>query len=201
MIKDLYNWMIQWSGTPAAPYALFLIAFAESSFFPLPPDLLLIPMCLAEPDQAFWYAALCTLGSVLGGGFGLGIGKYGGRPVLQKLIHEDRIAWAEQLYQKYDAWAIGIAGFTPIPYKVFTILAGILRIKLRKLILVSIFSRGARFFLIATLLHYKGELMREFIDKYFNLLSILFVLALLGGFAAVKFLGRKKTATFEEASR
>jgi len=194
MLKDLYNWMIHWAATPFAVPALFFISFAESSFFPLPPDLLLIPMCLANPENSFWYALVCTVGSVLGGVFGLGIGRYGGRPLLKKLVNQKRIDWAEHLYQKYDAWAIGIAGFTPIPYKVFTILAGALHIRVWVLVVVSIISRGGRFFLVATLIYFYGEYANAFIEKYFNLLTIGFIILLVGGFVIMKVFSKRHQA-------
>jgi membrane protein YqaA with SNARE-associated domain len=192
MIKELYNWTIHWAATPFASYALFFIAFAESSFFPLPPDILLIPMCLASPENSFIYAAICTVASVLGGIFGMGLGKFGGRPLVLKLLGYDRIQAVERLYQKYDVWAVGIAGLTPIPYKVFTIAAGIFRIRFLGFVIVSIFSRGARFFIIATLIYFWGEPIKELIDKYFNLLSIGFVVLLVGGFFAVKYITKPK---------
>ena len=191
MIKDLYNWTIQWAGTPFAGWALFFIAFAESSFFPFPPDLLLIPMCLANPENSFYYAGICTLGSSLGGVFGQGIGHFGGRPIARKMFSKDLIARGESLYKKYDKWAIAIAGFTPIPYKVFTILAGILGIRYSTLFIVSLFARGARFFTVATLLYLFGEPISAFIQKYFNILSIVFVVLLLGGFFAIKLFAKK----------
>lgn len=192
MLKDLYNWTIHWSGTPHAMYALFFISLAESSFFPLPPDLLLIPMCLATPHLSFLYALICTVGSVLGGVIGQGIGFYGGRPIVKKLFHQDLIASAENLYKKYDVWALGIAGFTPIPYKVFTILSGILRIRLITLVFVSFLSRGGRFFSVAALIYFFGEPINRFIQNYFNLLSVAFVVLLIGGFLAIKLIGKKR---------
>lgn len=189
-MKALYDWMIHWASTPYSVYALFLISFAESSFFPLPPDLLLIPMCLGNPKQSFFYATVCTIASVLGGVLGVFIGKKGGRPVIQKLFDEKKVAWAENLYQKYDGWAIGIAGFTPIPYKVFTILAGALKVNLKTVVFVSTISRGARFFMIAGLIYYFGKPIQSFIDKYFNLLTIGFVVLLFGGFIVVRLLSR-----------
>lgn len=197
MLKDLYNWMIHWAATPFAVPALFFISLAESSFFPIPPDLLLIPMCLANPQQSFWYATVCTVGSVIGGVIGLGIGRVGGRPILKKLVDQKRIDWAEHLYQKYDVWAIGIAGFTPIPYKVFTILAGALNIKVKVLVIVSIISRGGRFFLVATLLYFYGDTVHAIINKYFNLLTIAFVILLVGGFAVMKFFSKRHSLQSE----
>lgn len=186
MLKDLYDWMIHWAATPHAVPALFFIALAESSFFPLPPDLLLIALCLARPEQAFFYAVVCTVGSVLGGIIGLGIGRYGGRPLVDRVFDRQKILAAEKMYQKYGAWAIGIAGFTPVPYKVFTILSGVLRIRLSVLAAVSVVSRGARFFLVSGLIYFYGVAIQEFINRYFNLLSVVFMFLLVGGFFVIR---------------
>lgn len=192
MLKALYDWTLSWSAHPQAPYALFLVAFAESSFFPIPPDLLLIPMCLAMPEQSFFYALICTVGSVLGGVFGFGIGLYGGRPLMLKVFKHEKVVWIEKLYQKYEAWAIGIAGFSPIPYKIFTIAAGVFRVRLKILIVMSLLSRGARFFIIATLLYFYGVPIKNFIDTYFGWVTLGFVILVVGGFVAIKFMVRKE---------
>lgn len=192
MLKDLYTWVLSFAAVPYASWALFIIAFAESSFFPLPPDILLIAMCLGDPSNAFFYALLCSIGSVLGGVFGYGLGKFGGRPILLKMFSQDKIDGVENLYKRYDSWAIAIAGFTPIPYKIFTIAAGAFRIKLKTLVVVSVFTRSARFFLIAGLIYAFGEPIREFIDKYFNILSVVFVVLLLAGFWAMRFFSKSK---------
>lgn len=194
MLKDLYHWTLSLALLPQAGLALFLLSFAESSFFPLPPDLVLIPMCLAEPKLAFFYAGICTAGSVLGGIFGFAVGRYGGRPILKKLFHEDKINWVEGVYKKYDAMAIGIAGFSPIPYKVFTLAAGAFKIDLKTLIVVSIFARGGRFFLIAALIYFFGEPIKAFIDEYFNVLSLVFAVLLVGGFVAIKIFARRQSS-------
>ena len=192
MVKDLYDWMIQWASTPYASYALFFIAFAESSFFPLPPDLLLIPMCVAQPHMSFVYALICTVGSTLGGGFGYGLGRFGGRPLLRKLFSIEKLDWVEKVYKKYDAWAIGIAGFSPIPYKVFSVSAGVFHIKFMTLMLVSFVARGGRFFLIGGLIYFFGKEIQNFIDRYFNILTIVFTVCLIGGFVAIQWVSKSK---------
>jgi membrane protein YqaA with SNARE-associated domain len=185
-IHNLKDWTVSWAQTDNAVLALFLLAFAESSFFPLPPDILLIVMALNSPDHALFYAMICTLGSALGGAAGYGIGIGGGRPLLKRFVSEEKIRLVHSYFEKYEAWAIGIAGFTPIPYKIFTISAGVFYIDFIKFVLVSFLSRGARFFLVAGLIALFGEYITDFINKYFNLLSILFVVLLVGGFYVVK---------------
>ncbi len=185
-IHEIKDWMLSWSQTDNAVTALFLIAFAESSFFPIPPDILLIVMALNSPDHALFYALICTLGSAAGGALGYGIGIVGGRPILKRFVSDEKVRMVHSYFEKYEAWAIGIAGFTPIPYKLFTISAGVFYIDFIKFVLVSFFSRGARFFLVAGLIALYGEIITKFIEKYFNLLSILFVVLLLGGFYVVK---------------
>ena len=160
IIRKLYNWVIHWAYTPYGFIALFFLALAESSFFPIPPDVLLIALALGAPVKSFRFAALCTLGSVLG----------------------------QEMYRKHDVWFVGLAGFTPIPYKVFTIAAGTFKMDFLRFVIVSAVSRGARFFIVSTLLWRYGQRIRVFIDKYFNLLSILFVIILLAGFIVIKML-------------
>jgi membrane protein YqaA with SNARE-associated domain len=124
MLQNFYHWTLAWAASPHAEWALAIIAFAESSFFPVPPDLLMIPMAAARPENAFFFAFLCTLFSLLGGVFGYWIGQKGGQPILNRFIKRETVLRVEGLFNRYDAWAIGIAGFTPIPYKVFTIASG-----------------------------------------------------------------------------
>ncbi|MDP3979976.1 MAG: YqaA family protein [Chlamydiota bacterium] len=185
-IKDLYHWVIAWAGSPYGVYALFFLAFAESSFFPIPPDVLLIAMCVDSPEKSFFYAFICTMGSALGGAFGYGIGLKGGLPILRKFISQEKIDMVHRYFDKYEVWAIGIAGFTPIPYKVFTISAGVFYIRFIKFFIVSVISRGARFFLVATLFFFYGGPIKAFIEKYFNVLSIVFIVLLVGGFFVIK---------------
>ncbi len=185
-IHELKVWIISWAQTDNALVALFLLAFAESSFFPLPPDILLIAMSLNAPDQALYYALICTVGSASGGAFGYFLGQKGGRPLLNRFVSAGKIRMVHDYFEKYEAWAIGIAGFTPIPYKIFTLSAGVFYIDFLKFLLVSFFSRGARFFLVAGMIALFGEYITGFVEKYFNLLSILFIILLIGGFYVVK---------------
>ena len=132
MLRRLYDWVLHWAETPYSLWALFLLAFAEASFFPIPPDVLLIALAVAKPSKSFKYALVCSLGSLLGGcaGYAIGYGFMAG--IGQRIVHlygfADKMAYIGDLYQRYDAWAVGIAGFTPIPYKVFTIAAGMFHI-------------------------------------------------------------------------
>lgn len=187
-LRWLKDWMLAWSLTPHAMLALFIIAFAESSFFPLPPDLLLIAMALANPKMALLYAGICLVGSTLGGMFGYFIGIKGGKPILLKFVNEERIKQIHSSFEQYEEWAIGIAGFTPIPYKVFAIAAGVFYIDFWKFVMVTVLSRGARFFLVATLIMIFGEKIKYFLDHNFDKLTLLFTILLIGGFLAMKFI-------------
>lgn len=198
-ILELKAWTVSWAQTDNALVALFLLAFAESSFFPLPPDILLIAMSLNAPDQALFYALICTVGSSAGGVFGYFIGQKGGRPLLDRFVSAGKIRMVHDYFEKYEAWAIGIAGFTPIPYKIFTLSAGVFSIDFLKFVLVSFISRGARFFLVAGMIVLFGEYITGFIEKYFNLLSILFIILLVGGFYAVKKMSSQAMSGKDEA--
>jgi len=198
-IHELQAWIVSWAQTDNALAALFLLAFAESSFFPLPPDILLIAMSINAPDQAFFYALICMVGSATGGAFGYFLGRTGGRPLLERFVSAEKIRMVHNYFEKYEAWAIGIAGFTPIPYKIFTISAGVFYIDFLKFLLVSFVSRGARFFLVAGLIALFGDYITGFIEKYFNLLSILFVVLLIGGFYVVKRMSARAVSQEDEA--
>ena len=193
LVKQLYDWMLSWADSPYGVPALFGLAFAESSFFPLPPDVLLIALALGNPANAWWYAAVATIGSVLGGAMGYGIGWYGGRPVLKKIMGQERVDVVHDYFQRYEAWAILIAGFTPVPYKIFTIGAGAFFVDFKTFMLASLVSRGARFFLVAGAIQLFGPWIKELIENYFNLLSIIFIVLLGLGFWIVKYHGQKLT--------
>ena len=181
-------WVISWAYTPYGGVALFLNAVAESSFFPLPPDVLLIALSIFRPPLSFVYAAICSLGSVLGGVLGYFLGLKGGRPLLRRLISEERIRFVERYYQRYDVWAVGIAGFTPVPYKVFTIAAGAFNINFIVFTAASLVSRSLRFFLIGGLIYFFGPGIQRFIDKYFNKLAVAFTILLVAGFVMIRYL-------------
>ncbi|MGH9322213.1 MAG: YqaA family protein [Vicinamibacteria bacterium] len=189
--RRLYHWVLSWAEHPQATWALFLLAFAESSFFPIPPDILLIALCLGKPARSLWFASVCTVGSVLGGLFGYWIGSVffdsAGRQILEFYGLMDKYAEVQELYRKYDVWAVGIAGLTPIPYKVFTVTAGLFKISLPGFVAASVAGRGLRFFLVALVLKRWGEPAREFLDRHLNVLTIAFVVLLIGGFALLRY--------------
>ena len=187
-------WVMSWAYTPYGGVALFLNAVAESSFFPLPPDVLLITLSIVRPPLAFGYATICSLGSVLGGVVGYFVGLKGGRPLLRRLMSEERIRFVERYYQKYDIWAVGIAGFTPIPYKAFTISAGVFALDLKRFILISLVSRSARFFLVGLVIFFFGETAKTCLTEYMNTFTIAFVALLILGFLAVRYIAKRMAA-------
>ena len=192
MLRRLYDWVLHWAATPYGTCALFLLAFAESSFFPIPPDVLLIAMCVARPDKSLKYALVCSIGSIFGGCLGYLIGWHFMASVGIRIVDfyglTDKVAYIETLYNTYDAWAVGIAGFTPIPYKVFTIAAGMFKINFTVFVLASMVSRSARFFLVGGLIYRFGPRIQRFIDRYFNLLAVTFTVLLVGSFILIKYM-------------
>ncbi len=194
--RHLYNWVIHFSDTKHGERALFLLSFAESSFFPVPPDVLLGPLTLGAPKKWLRFAVSCSIASVLGGILGYCIGMFFwsviGPWAYAHLggigITEANFTKFESWYDKYDFWIVFTCGFTPLPYKVCTISAGVTKINFAGFLLASTVSRSARFFIVAGLMGWKGEKIRPFIEKYFNWLSLAFVVLLLGGFAVIKLL-------------
>jgi len=190
-IRQIYDRCLLWVQTPSGVWALFFIAVAESSFFPIPPDVFLMVLCISVPRKSFRYAAICAAGSVIGGaiGYGLGMGFMDtiGVKILEWYGLHDKYEVVQDLYRQYDALAVGAAGFTPLPYKLFTITAGAFKINFVTFMLVSILSRSARFFLVAAFIYKFGAPVRHFIERYFNILTILFFILLIGGFLVVKY--------------
>lgn len=186
--------MLSWGESPWGGAALTLFAFAESSFFPIPPDVLLIALCLGRPDRALFFASLCTLGSLLGGlaGYGIGFAIFEtlGRPILQLYGAVEQYEKVVQLYQTHSLWIIFTAAFTPIPYKVITITAGACAIPIVPFLAISAIGRGLRFFLVAFALRLLGEPAKHWIDRYFNRLTLAFTILLIGGFVVLKFFAR-----------
>ena len=172
LLHDLKDWMLEFADGEWALGALLLLTFSESTFFPIPPDPLLIAIGVANPSSAVWIAALATIASVAGAFVGHFLGRRVGRPLLYRLVSESKVARAEALFNKYGAWAILVAAFTPIPYKVFTILAGVLNLPIRPFLLASLIGRGARFLTIGVLIYLFGESIQDFIDQQFELLTI-----------------------------
>lgn len=198
MKEKLFEWIDALAAAPYPGLWLFLLAFAESSFFPIPPDVLLISLGVVTPEKAIWYGLVCTVGSVLGGALGYGIGLYGGRPLLYRLFNPTRIAAVERLYDRYNAWATGIAGLTPIPYKVFTVAGGTFKVNFKVFMIASMAARGLRFMAEGVLLFLFGERIKEFLYSQFNWLSIAFVVLLVGGFWLLHRYGRRATRQPEE---
>ena len=192
VVQKTYDTMLVWSAHTNAMFFLFLVAFAESSFFPIPPDIMIIPMVLATPKDAYKIAGVATLASVLGGWFGYFIGVYGfeliARPLLEFYGYMQQFGEFENYYHEYGAWIVFGAGLTPFPYKIVTIASGVVRLDMVVFTIASIIARGMRFYFIAWLLKRYGDPMKVFIEKNLNLLSVLFMLLLIGGFAAIKLL-------------
>ncbi|MBU9889216.1 MAG: DedA family protein [Candidatus Omnitrophica bacterium] len=191
IFRKLYDWGLKQAGSPHAERALFWVAFAESSFFPLPPDVLLIAMVLSARLRWLRYFGICLAGSVLGGIAGYGIGLVAWQIVqgwfFAHVFSEAAFAKVQSLYQQHDFWVVFAAGFTPIPYKIFTIAAGVASIDLPRFIVASIVGRGGRFVLVSGSLYLFGPKIRLFVEKYFNLVTILFFVLLAGGFYFLKY--------------
>ncbi|MBT7522824.1 MAG: DedA family protein [Nitrospina sp.] len=190
LIRKLYDWVLQWASTPYALPVLFIVSFVESSFFPIPPDILLIAMVVAAPAGWFRFALVCSIGSVLGGVFGYLIGyqfmEIIGNRIVEFYHFQEKWDKIGLLYDKYNAWAVAAAGFSPLPYKVFTLAAGAFEINLLTFVLASAASRAARFFLVAALIYKFGPPFKILIEKYFNTFTIIFMILLVLGFFILK---------------
>lgn len=191
--RRLYDWVLSFAHRKYSTTALALLSFAESSFFPIPPDVLLAPLCVGKRERSWWFATVTTIFSVLGGvaGWLIGWGAWGG---LSEYAYRyipgftpEQFEKARGLYDEYGVLVLFIAAFSPIPYKVFTIAGGVFGQPLLPFVLVSLAGRGVRFFLVAGLFYWVGPKATPWIDKYFNLLCILFVVLLVGGFVVAKF--------------
>ncbi len=191
-VRSLYDWTMAQAERRYALAALFAVSFIESSVFPIPPDVLLIPMVLAARERAWRIAGVCTLASVLGGLAGYGIGYFFfeavGEPVLAFYGYLEKFADFAAAYNEWGAWIVAGAGFTPFPYKVITIASGVTQLDLATFTIASAVSRGGRFFLVAALLWYFGDPIRRFIESNLPMLTWLFFALLLGGFLALRFL-------------
>ena len=191
-LRRLYNWTIGWSHRPGGTWALFGIAFAESSFFPVPPDVLLLALSVGAPKRALWFATVCSIGSVLGGMFGYWIGHAAWEttrglfiPLIFSQAAFDQVG---QLYQGNAFAAILAAAFTPIPYKVFTVAAGVFNVGFFTLVVASIVGRSARFFFVAGIIRVFGASVKTLIEKYFDWFAWALLALGVGGFLALKFL-------------
>ena len=192
MLRRLYDWTLALAAKPSAPYALAAVSFAESSFFPVPPDVMLVPMMLARPDKAWFYAGICTVASVIGGLLGYAIGA---------LLYDSLGTWLFQLYgltegaetfrrsyAEYGHWIILLKGLTPIPFKLVTITSGFAGYSLFWFVILSIITRGARFFLVAVLMSRYGPAIKTIIDRHFNLVAGAAIVVIIGGFVAFRYL-------------
>lgn len=200
IVRKLYDWVLGWSESRWGTGALGVLSFVESSFFPVPPDVLLIALCLGRPRKAFFYAFICSLFSVLGALGGYAIGYFlwqtaAGEPTaLANWFFDSGVFTREgfdsvkSLFERWDFWVIFTAGFTPIPFKLFTIAGGLFGIGLWGFVLAAIVSRGLRFFIIAGLIWKFGAPVKVFIDKYFNWLALGFTVLLVGGFVLIRYL-------------
>lgn len=192
MMRKLYDWMMRMAGHDRAPHALFWVSFIESSVFPIPPDVMLVPMALRDRTKALRYATLCTIASVLGGLVGYAIGyyllEYIGQPMLKLYGLESKWEQLAAWFKEWGVWVLLIKGPTPFPFKVLTIFAGAMHMNLLAFVLASILSRSIRFYLVAGLIYWKGEPIRLFIEKWLNLLAIAFAALLIAGFVAIKYL-------------
>ena len=192
LLRRLYDWMLRWAESPYGTWALFVISFAESSFFPIPPDPLLVALCLGAPRKALWFALVCSVGSILGGLFGYLIGA-----TLWEQIQHFMYDWIPGFspaaeakfrgqYEEHGFWIVLAAGFTPIPYKVVTILSGAMSMPLVPFAVASALSRSARFFLVAGLIRAYGEPIKHFIEKYFDVISLAVLALGILGFVVLK---------------
>jgi membrane protein YqaA with SNARE-associated domain len=192
VLRRLYAWTISWADRPGGIWALFILAFIESSVFPIPPDVLLIALCVGAPFRSFRFAAVCALGSVLGGILGYGIGLWGydviGEPIVRAYHGQEVMLKIKRWYDEYGFWGNLAAAITPIPYKVFTIASGALQFDFGSFLLASILGRSARFFAVGALIYCLGPGVKVFIEKYFEWIAIIATAMLIGGFIALKLL-------------
>ena len=192
MLKKLYDMTLSWADHRHAIWFLAIVAFVESSFFPIPPDILMIPMILARPSRAWLIASVALVASVLGGLLGYAIGALAfeqiGQPILQNLGKADSMAEFSQRFNDFGFWAVLTAGITPFPFKVITIMSGWTGMPLATFIVTSILARALRFYIVAVLLWKFGAPIKDFIEKRLPLMFTLFILLLVGGFYAVRFL-------------
>lgn len=195
LISDLGHWVLAWGDSPWGALALFVLAFWESSFFPIPPDGLLIALAAGNVPFALGFSAIATAGSLSGAMLGYWIGQRGGRPILNRLFATERIRYVEHQYQKRDIWAVTIAAFTPIPYKVFAIGAGAFQLDFRRFMLASLIGRAGRFFLVGLLITVLGQQIESAIEQYFDRLAIAFLVILLLGFVTIRLVTRPRPPT------
>jgi membrane protein YqaA with SNARE-associated domain len=192
LLRRLYNWTISWAERPGGAWALFLIAVIESSVFPVPPDVLLLALAVGAPRRALWFAAICSAGSVIGGVIGYWIGYSAWHLVrdffIPYIFSQGAFDAVQQLYQGNAFLAILSAAFTPIPYKVFTVAAGVFDVGIWTLVAASTLGRSARFFMVASAIYLFGAQVKALIEKYFDWLAWVFLILGVSGFVAIKYL-------------
>ena len=192
MLRRMYDWTMRLAARPNALPALGVVSFIESSFFPIPPDAMMLPMVLARPDRAWTIALVATVTSVVGGIAGYAIGYYLfetiGRSVIELYGYQNGFEAFRAAYAEWGLWIILVKGMTPIPYKIVTIASGAAAFDFPLFVVASIVTRGARFFLVAALLKYFGPPIREFVERRLTIVTTVFVVCLVGGFVAVKYL-------------
>jgi membrane protein YqaA with SNARE-associated domain len=191
MLRRLYDYIIELSSRPRALWALAAVAFAESSFFPIPPDAMVIPMALARPDRGWRIATVCTVASVVGGMFGYAIGYFLYETIGQWLVsvyhYENAMDQFRDAYARWGLWIILLKGLTPIPYKLVTITSGVAHYDFLVFVVASIVTRGARFFVEVALLRRYGPSIREFVERYLTWVTTGFVVCVAGGFVLVRY--------------
>jgi len=192
ILRNLYNWTLNKSAHKNASWFLGLISFSESSFFPIPPDIILIPMIIARRTRAWFYAFVCTISSVGGGVIGYAIGYFFystiGSIIVETYGLSNSFDSFENYYNQYGIWIVLGAGFTPFPFKFITIASGVFNLNILLFIIVSLFARGLRFYIIAGLLYIYGNTIKKLIDRYFNFLASLFFILLIGSIILLKFI-------------
>lgn len=192
ILRRVYDFCMEKLESPYGIYVLFAIAFIESSFFPIPPDVFLIALCISLPKKSLKYAAVCAAGSVLGGAFGYCIGLFAMESIGMKIVDlyglSAKYEQVRQMYHQWDVVAVFAAGFTPLPYKLFTITAGAFHLNFPTFMLASLVSRSLRFFIVAGCIYLFGPSVKRYIDRYFNLICIAFTVLLVAGFIAIKYL-------------
>ncbi len=191
VIKRVYDWVLGWADSPWGPVALFILALAEASFFPIPPDVLLIALCLGCPKKSFRYSAICLAGTLTGAAIAYALGLWAWDMVdhwfIPGIFTQEAFDKVGAMYDELNFWAVFTAGFTPIPYKIFTIAAGVFQINFGMFMFASLVGRAMRFFLVGWLIWKFGAPIKGFIDKYFNWLVIAFTVLLIGSFVLIKY--------------
>jgi membrane protein YqaA with SNARE-associated domain len=192
LVRRMYNWTLSWAERPGGAWALFFIAVIESSIFPIPPDVLLLALCVGAPKKSFRFAMICSVGSVLGGILGYGIGMYGysyiGEPIVNAYNGQAVMEKVKVWYDTYGFWGTLAAAITPIPYKIFTIASGVFQFPFGEFVLASIIGRTFRFVCVAGFIYLFGAKVKALIEKYFDWAAVIFLVLLVAGFLALKFL-------------